>query len=229
MMKPARSLQPIIACFAACVALAQQSDGPVSPEPPDEEDLPELEEEWDFTAGRGLEPDVLARLNRLVPEGRAHEGLRYPMYRERDDKPGPVLRSLFESRRVSRMDESHLRFEGAVFSSFEDVRSPGKATRTVSFVEATYDLAQDLLFSNAPVRIDDRQMSIHCGGMLHDRVTELTIFTGGVELFLHERPKKKPTAAPAAAADGAAMPSETTAPAAPAPESVTQPDKTLSP
>jgi hypothetical protein len=197
-MKPVRLLQPVFACFAACVALAQQGSGPVPvAAPPDEEDIPEAPEEWDFSKGRGLDPVMLERLDLLVPEGRAHEGLRYPVYRDSREAPGPALESLFESRRVLRADETHLQFEGAVFSTFDDAKKPDTATRTVSFINAIYDLQLELLYTSSPVKIDDRQMSIHSGGMIHDRATGLTIFTGGVELYLHEPPAKPEPAAPA--------------------------------
>jgi|GEM_PF-3716163 len=195
-MKPARFLTPACASLAACVALAQQGANLAPAVPPVEEDVPEVVEEWDFSKGRGLDPEMLERLNMLVPEGgRAHEGLRYPSYREGDAEAGPALESLFESRRVLRADETHLQFEGAIFSTFDDAKFPDTATRTVSLINAIYDLQHELLYTTAPVKIDDKQMSVHSGGMIHDRVTGLTIFTGGVELFPHEPPQNNPASA----------------------------------
>ncbi len=78
------------------------------------------------------------------------------------------------------------RFTGAVFQSFGDPEAPDRATRTVALEDAIYDLRYDLIFSGAPVKIEDKAMSIHSGAILHDRTTGLTIFSGGVELYPHE-------------------------------------------
>ena len=187
-MKPARIFLTTLASLAACAALAQQGATPV---PPDEEDGPEVEEEWDFDKGRGADPAMLERLNLLVPEGRSHEGLRYPVYADDSVKDGPMLEAEFKSQKVTRLDESHLEFRGAVYSTFGDAKFPDTATRAISLQDAIYDLRQDLIFSDEPVRIDDRGGSIRSGGILHDRTTGITIFTGGVELFLNEQPAPK--------------------------------------
>jgi len=195
-MTPARFLQPAFAFLAACMALAQQGAVPTPPPTPaapqDEEDVPVTPDVWDFSTRRGLDPLMMERLNLAMPEGRTHEGLRYPVYREATAQPGPALESLFESQRVTRADENHLRFEGSVFSTFDDPKKPETATRTVSFINAIYDLKHNLLYTNSPVKIDDRRLSVHSGGMIHDRASGLTIFSGGVELFLHEPPPKPP-------------------------------------
>ena len=140
-------------------------------------------------------------LDKLVPEGRSHEGLRYPIYSDGKAKGAPAREAVFESERVRRLDDTWVQFEKAVFQSFGDPAAPDTATRTVALDDAIYDLRYDLLFSSAPVKVDDRTMSIHSGAVLYDRATGLTIFSGGVELYLHEVPD---TAAPAAQTPGLA-------------------------
>lgn len=218
-MKPVRLFQPVFGVLAACAALAQQSAEPVPPSVPDEEDVPEFEEEWDFSTGRGPDALMLERLNLLVPRGRSHEGLRYPVYGEGAGEAGPALESVFESRRVTRMDETHLQLEGVVYSSFGDAKTPDKPTRMVTMKDAIYDLQHEILFTDAPVKIDDKEMSIHSGAMIHDRASGLTLFSGGVQLFIHEQPKKKPE--PKAEAPGA-PPAESS----PTPENPPTPSKT---
>jgi hypothetical protein len=220
----------MLAGALACVALAQPGPAPqpapvpaaappaVPPDLPDELDVPEVVAPLDFSEGRGLDRAMLERLNMLMPDGRAHEGLRYPIYREGRNPDAPSLESLFESRRVLRLDEHHLFFEHARFSSFDDARFPDSPTRVVSLDDALFDLRHDWVFTDKPVQLDERRMSIHSGGMVHDRATGLTIFTGGVELFLHEPPEAK---APAVAPEpvSAPLPPETpeNPPASPTP------------
>lgn len=172
--------------FAACVALAQ------TPAPPDEDDVPEVEKEWDFSAGRGHD---LAMLDKLVPVGQTHRGLRYPVFGEGKNGQPPALETQFESREVTRLDETHLLFRDAVASFFGDERHPDMATRMMSLVEAIYDLQHDFLFSHQPVQILDRDLSVRSGALLHDAVSGITVFSGGVEVYFNEPPP--PAAAPA--------------------------------
>jgi hypothetical protein len=165
--------------LAGCAVLAQ--DAP----PPDEEDVPEVEEPWDFTKGRGHD---LGILDRLVPVGQSHGGLRYPIYSEPKDGKPPVLESQFESKRMTRLDETHLRFENTIVSSFGDDRYPDVATRMISFVEAVYDLRHDLLFSNLPVQILDHRGHIRAGAAVHDAVSGITVFSGGLKVYFNEAP-----------------------------------------
>jgi len=185
-MSPLRRPLLLLAGAAACVAVAQQAAPPAQP-PPDEEDVPEVEAEWDFAKGRGHD---LTMLDRLVPEGQSHSGLRYPVYSEAKDGNAPVLQSQFESKVVTRPDATHLQFKNAIVSFFGDSRYPDIATRMISFLEAYYDLQNDILFSNTPVQILDRDMTVRSGAVLHDPVTGITVFSNGVELYPNE-PKSK--------------------------------------
>jgi hypothetical protein len=195
-MKPARLIQPVLTCLATCVALAQQGAAPALP---DEVDVPEVKEPWDWKTGRGVDPLLMERLNQLVPPGRAHEGLSYPIYSERTETLPAQRKSLFETARMLRLDANHLRFKDAVFVSYGDEKQPELPTRTVKMADMVYDLQHDLVFSSAPVRIDDEEMRIHSGNVLHDRATGLTIFDGGVELYFAEPEPAPPAAAPAPA------------------------------
>lgn len=192
-MKPARILQPALAVLTACVALAQQGAAP-----PDEEDTNPPEETIDWTTGRGVSESIMQRLDQLVPVGRAHEGLVKTMYTERTEKDAPMREAVFRTARMQRMDQTHLRFKDADFASYGDPAAPDTATRTVASADLIYDLVHDFVFTNAPVRIDDKNGSIHGGAMLHDRATGLTIFSGGVELYLSEPDEEPAPAAPAA-------------------------------
>lgn len=169
----------------ACAALAQQAPPP----PPDEEDVPEVEEEWDFTKGRGHD---LTLLDKLVPGGQSHEGLRYPVYSEPGDGKPPVLKSQFESKLVTRTDATHLQFKDAVVSMFGDARYPDIATRMVSLLDAIYDLKNDILISNSPVQVLSQDMTIRGGSVLYDPVTGITVFSKGVKFYTHRNEPAKP-------------------------------------
>lgn len=186
--RPGRArLWPAGLFMAGCAVLAQ--DAP----PPDEEDVPEVEEEWDFTKGRGHD---LTMLDRLVPVGQSHGGLRYPVYSAPKDGKAPVLESQFESKRMTRLDETHLQFENTVVSSFGDQRYPEVATRMISFVEGVYDLRHDLLFSNAPVQVLDRRGHVRAGAAVHDAVSGITVFSGGLKVYFNEAPSAPATPPP---------------------------------
>lgn len=178
--------------LAGCAALAQQAP------PSDEEDVPEVEEPWDFTIGRGHD---LTLLDRLVPVGQTHGGLRYPVYSDPKDGKPPVLESQFESRQMTRLDETHLKFQNTVVSIFGDERHPDIATRMISLVEAVYDLRHDLLVSHEPVQILDRRAHVRAGAVVHDAVSGITVFSGGMKVYFNEppaapAPQPPPTPAP---------------------------------
>ncbi|HWB03875.1 MAG TPA: hypothetical protein VG796_12685 [Verrucomicrobiales bacterium] len=197
-MRPARFFQAVVACLTTCAALAQQSGSPPAPAPPDEEDIPEVEEEWDFGKSRGLDPVMMERLNLMLPPGgKPHEGLTYPVYGERISGGAPLREALFESKRVTRLDETHILFEGAVYTSYGDAKRPNTPTQTVSFKDAVYDLQNHLVSSTAPIAVDGRQVSIHCGGVIHDLSTGFTIYAGRVELYMDDEAMEEINPAPA--------------------------------
>ncbi len=221
-MKPARLFPILCLCLTAGVAWGQTAPDPGTL--PDEEDVPEVEEEWDFSKGRGVDPLVLERLNIMVPvNGRPHDGLSYRLYGERSAEKGTPLIGLFESKRVTRMDETHLLFEGAVYSFFDDPKDPDAVTRTVTFEDAVYNLQDRLIFSNRPLVIQDEKTRLQSGGVLYDLTTGLAVYTGGVELYLDTGTPEAPVAAQKEPAAAPAAPGNAAAPVAPAPKSPSRP------
>ena len=164
---------------------------------PDEEDLPGPDDSWDFTTRPGISATLRAMLDKLVPEGRSHEGLRYPIYSDGKTKDAPEQKAEFQSGRMSRLDETWVQFEKAQFQSFGNPAAPDTATRIILLEDAIYDIRHDLLFTDTAVTIEDKAGSIHSGAMLHDRATGLTVFSGGVELYLYDEPDAAAPAAPA--------------------------------
>lgn len=144
-------------------------------------------------------------LDKLVAVGRSHEGLRYPIYSDGKTKDEPARKAEFQSGLVSRLDDTWLQFTKAMFQSFSDPKAPDAATRTVVLENAIYDIKNDLIFTNTPVKFEDKAGSIQSGAMLHDHATGLTIFSGGVELYLYE---EADDAVPAAPAPASTLPAE---------------------
>jgi len=183
----ATGFRHVAALAVAGLALAQ----PAATPPPDEEDIPEVPEPYNFD-NRAPSADMMERLNLLAPQGRSHEGVRYPVYEDNVASGASSLKSLVECKRVTRTDETHFRFEGAVFSSFGNAQYPDAATRVVSLKDAEYDLQHSILSSDAPVQIDDRSTRVRGGSVIHDHVTGLTVFKKGFELYVSKEPEPPP-------------------------------------
>jgi hypothetical protein len=140
----------------------------------------------------------LSILESLAPPGSEHREVRAPFYREfvpRDlagvldlDSVGipAEVESIFESRRVQRPDDGHLVFEGAVFTEYADGEPREEISRKLQLERGVYDLSLDLIVSDRPVVIEERDRRIESGGMLHDHATGLTHFTGGVRMVVYE-------------------------------------------
>lgn len=154
-------------------------------------------------SSRGMDVLSRARLDMMVPTGRSHRGVHYPIYRpvvtERtasDSAPGPVagvtapLESLFESDLVTRLDEDHVQFDRAKWVQYEEqMAADGSArpTMTLEIERGVYDLKNEILMTNQPVKIENRQFIIEGDTMLHDRASGLTRLTGRVKLtFFNE-------------------------------------------
>jgi len=171
-----------------------------------------------------------AKLDMLMPSGRSHRGVHYPMYRPMErtaENPAvaqpaaavtvagvtPPLESLFESDMVTRLDEDHVQFDRAKWVQYE-AKPEGNATLTPSMTleieRGVYDLKSQILMTNQPVRIENQQFVITGDTMLHDRASGLTRLTGRVKMtFYNEEPeaaapKIKSAPAPQAVAPGAA-------------------------
>lgn len=172
----------------------------------------------------------LSVLEALAPPGSEHREVRAPFYREfvpRDltgvlelDSVGipAEVESIFESRRVQRPDDGHLVFENAVFTEYADGEGGEEISRRLQLERGVYDLSMDLIMSDRPVVIEERDRRIESGGMLHDHATGLTHFTGGVRMVVYEEvPEGEATASaepppaappgPAAAQPAVASPS----------------------
>ena len=170
-------------------------------------------------------------LEALAPPGSEHREVRAPFYREfvpRDltgvlelDAVGipAEVESIFESRRVQRPDDGHLVFENAVFTEYADGEGGEEISRRLQLERGVYDLSMDLIVSDRPVVIEERDRRIESGGMLHDHATGLTHFTGGVRMVVYEEVPEGEATASAEAPPGTppaatAGPSAETKPAA---------------
>jgi len=172
----------------------------------------------------------LSILEALAPPGSEHRDVRAPFYREfvpRDltgvlelDTVGipAEVESIFESRRVQRPDVGHLVFEHAVFTEYADGEGHEQVSRRLQLERGVYDLSMDLIVSDRPVVIEERDRRIESGGMLHDHATGLTHFTGGVRMVVYEEvPEGEATAGAESVPDAApAPPSDASTVATPA-------------
>ena len=167
---------------------------------------------------RGMDLMTRARMDMMVPVGRSHRGVHYPMYRpvetERNAR-APLqgaltgvtapLASLFESELVTRLDNDHVQFDRATWVQFDEkpaADGTAKPTMTLEIERGIYDLKNEILMTNQPVRIENQQFIITGDTMLHDRASGLTRLTGRAHMtFYNEEP-----AAPAAASDAAPTP-----------------------
>jgi hypothetical protein len=163
---------------------------------------------------RGIDPMSRARIDLMVPPGRSHRGVHYPMYRPvapdrsaTDPSPGWVpgvtapLESLFESDIVTRLDNDHVQFDRARWVQYQEQPAPdgtAKPSMTLEIERGVYDLKNEILMTNQPVKIENDQFLITGDTMLHDRASGLTRLTGRVKMtFYNEAPEAPPVAAPA--------------------------------
>lgn len=159
---------------------------------------------------RGVDPMSRARMDLMIPTGRSHKGVHYPMYRPvesgSDDPDLPLgsaggvvapLASLFESDIVTRLDEDHVQFDHAKWVQFGAQPTAGgaaKPTMTLEIERGVYDLKSEILMTNQPVKIENQQFLITGDTMLHDRASGLTRLTGRVKMtFYNEEPDPLPS------------------------------------
>jgi hypothetical protein len=162
----------------ACLAVAQSI--------PEVDDTPEPATPWDWSRGRGMPEAIREEFGMMVPLGRPHEGVRYPVYNRRVGEKAPRREAELNAQRVERVAEELIQLDGVDFTSYGDAREPDKVTRTVKMTRAWYDLACDFLYTSQPVDIVDGDQHIRSGRMLYDRASGLTIFEGGVEVHFTE-------------------------------------------
>ena len=193
-------------------------------------------------AARGLDVLSRSRLDMMMPSGRSHRGVHYPMYRPvatdravLDPVLGGVagvtapLESLFESELMTRLDEDHVQFDRAQWVQYDETPAAdgsAVASMKLEIERGVYDLKNEILMTSQPVRIENRQFVIEGDTMLHDRASGLTRLTGRVRMtFYQEEPAASVTAAapltPAAAPTPAGVKAGAVKPAAsPAPQAL---------
>ncbi|MES2707841.1 MAG: hypothetical protein V4726_14710 [Verrucomicrobiota bacterium] len=149
-----------------------------------------------------------AKLNALLPPGSTHRGVYYPSFRPvqpDSDAVNPLtgaplgvdapMDSLFKSDAVTRLDDNHVQFDRANWVQFE--RTPAAdgtpvPSMRLEMERGVYDLKNQILMSNQPVRIENQRMAITGDSMLHDRISGLTELTGRVRIvFFAEEPDQE--------------------------------------
>jgi hypothetical protein len=194
----------------------EEADEPVAGNPPL---LPASE----AGGSRGMGMLSRARLDMMIPAGRSHRGVHYPMYRPPDGERVPVtpgagpiigikasLDSLFESELVTRLDEDHVQFDRAKWVQYDTKPAADGSSLPKMKLEierGVYDLKNDILMTNQPVRIENQQFVIEGDAMLHDRASGLTRLTGRVKMtFFNEDPDPVPVSTPSTPAPAVSPP-----------------------
>ena len=201
---------------------------PKVPKPEEEEDEPgtgnpPLLPASEAGGSRGMGMLSRARLDMMIPAGRSHRGVHYPMYRPLDGERVPVvagagpitgikasLDSLFESELVTRLDDDHVQFDRAKWVQYDTKPAADGSSLPKMKLEierGVYDLKNDILMTNQPVRIENQQFVIEGDAMLHDRASGLTRLTGRVKMtFFNEEPEPAPAPPPASPAPAVSPP-----------------------
>ncbi len=183
--------------------------------------LPEAEAQ----GARGIDVLSRARLDLMVPTGRSHRGVHYPVYRpvepgrsETNPVPGgsagvtAPMASLFESDLVTRLDDDHVQFDRAKFVQFAETSTGdgrNTPTMTLEMERGIYDLKNEILMTNQPVRIETPEFVIEGDTMVHDRASQLTRFTRAKMTFYTDEPESTPVLS--------GLPASSPAPAPPVP------------
>lgn len=157
---------------------------------------------------RGMDVLSRTRLDMMVPAGRSHRGVHYPMFRPvetdravLDPVQGSIagvtapMASLFESDLVTRLDDDHVQFDRAKFIQYDEKPAADGSNRPTMKLEierGVYDLKNEILMTNQPVRIETPQFVIEGDTMLHDRASQLTRFTRAKMTFFNEEPAPAP-------------------------------------
>ncbi len=113
-------------------------------------------------------------LFRLVPIGRTHEGVHYPVM------DGNLISALVDSERMTRIDENSLRFENAV------IDQRGTDPMTFRLVSAVYNRATDQLMSTQPAVIETKSYRIEGDAMNYDRKGNVSRMDGRVRMTIFD-------------------------------------------
>ena len=202
---------------------AAEKSGALAPGDEEEGAGPALLPPAEGGALRGMDVLSRARLDMIMPSGRSHRGVHYPMYRPvatdravLDPVLGGIagvtapLASLFESAVVTRLDEDHVQFDRAQWVQYDEpLAADGSAAPTLKLAieRGVYDLKNEVLMTSQPVRIENRQFVVEGDTMLHDRASGLTRIDGRVRMtFYREEAEAPPPGAKPAAASPARPP-----------------------
>ncbi len=139
----------------------------------------------------------LDALFKLVPLGKTHTGVRYPVI-----EAGKIS-SMVVSERLTRLDENSLLFDNAV------IDQKGTDPMTFRLQRATYSRTTDQLQSNQPAIIENKAYHIEGDSMNFDRKTNVSRLDGRVRMVIYDvammkaptpaAPAETPTPAPASA------------------------------
>jgi Lipopolysaccharide-assembly, LptC-related len=174
------------------------------------------------TSPPGMGSMSRVQIDMMLPIGRSHRGVHYPTYRplpagrvESVPVPGEEsqagiaapLDSLFESDIMTRLDEDHVQFDHAKWVQYGETPEAGGKPQPSMILEierGIYDLKNNILMTNQPVKIENPKFVIEGDAMLHDRASGLTRLTGRVKMSFYSDPEPEatepaPPAAPAAA------------------------------
>jgi hypothetical protein len=144
-------------------------------------------------------------LFKLVPIGRTHEGVRYPVMEN------GVMTSMVTSERMTRLDENNLQFEDAI------IDQRGNEPLRFYLERAVYSRVSELLLSNQPARIESATYHIESDSLSFDRKNNVARLDGRVRMTifdLNAGQKKAPTEKSAAAEPAKPAPAVPTAPVA---------------
>ena len=157
---------------------------PAVEEEPAEAPDPYVEEPEDYSM-RQLDPEMRPRLDRMLPVGRTHYGIRMPVYfpwplppeGEEEFTPPPggvagVLKNLTECASATRIDDRHIYADKVVRTEYND---DGTLKMKIEMEDALLDLELTIISSNRHVRITTPGMVMEAGGIVHDGKTGLSV------------------------------------------------------
>lgn len=116
-------------------------------------------------APKPLQTTSLDSLFKLVPEGRPHKGLRYPVMENGN------ITSFIQSERMTRIDENSLQFEDAI------IDQKGETPMKFKLVRAVYNRVTGQLMSNQHSVIENADYTIEGDSLNYDRKSTVSRMT----------------------------------------------------
>ncbi len=123
---------------------------------------------------RFLQTGSLDALFKLVPVGRTHSGVKYPVM------DNGALTALVESERMTRTDENSLTFENAV------IDQKGNDPMTFRLIAAVYNKASNMLMSSQPAVIESPSYRIEGDSLAYDRGSGNSRMVGRVRMMIFD-------------------------------------------